>query len=180
MSNVEAIKKALEGVTPGPWRTFNGTDIFPDDDDTEGRNHIADCSMSDEIGGTMQRKNATYIAAVNPVAISELLATLEALQRENDKLAKDLKAMRDRYEHWVPITEKIPPGMHPHSLLEFYCVRDEVEGEESPEYWITGMWDEKPADAVFWCAIVSPLGPREITFIARQALASTGGEHNAE
>jgi len=29
--------------TPLPWKRFNLTDIFPDDDDTYGTKHIADC-----------------------------------------------------------------------------------------------------------------------------------------
>jgi len=92
----------------------------------------------------------------------------------------EVKRMRDRYERWMPVTEKPPSGTHPDALLHFYCISDEVDGDESPEYWMTDTWQDKPADAVYWCAIVSPIGPHERTFIARTALASTGGEHNAE
>ncbi len=93
-------------------------------------------------------------------------STLESVQRENERMKNELKSMRDRYEKWMPMTENLPAGMHPYALLEFYCIRDQAEDEESCEYWKTGTWDEKPVDAVFWCAIVSPLGPHETTFIA--------------
>lgn len=47
--------------TPGPWRVFNGTDIFPDDADTEGTRHIADCDMVNNISGDEARANAEFI-----------------------------------------------------------------------------------------------------------------------
>lgn len=33
------------GHTPGPWRTCNYVDVFPDDGDMRGRRHIAHCDM---------------------------------------------------------------------------------------------------------------------------------------
>lgn len=134
-----------------------------------------------------------------------LASSLESLQRENEELKNlidgdncadpdkidalfrraeaaeaEVKRLRDRYECWMPVTETPPAGMHPDALLHFYCISDEVDGEESPEYWMTDTWQDKPADAVYWCAIVSPLGPHERTFIASTTLASTGGEHHAD
>jgi hypothetical protein len=48
--------------TPGPWRVFNGTDIFPDDEDREADRHIADCDMAGNICGDEQRANARLMA----------------------------------------------------------------------------------------------------------------------
>ncbi len=103
-----------------------------------------------------------------------------ALKARAETAETEVKRMSDRYERWMPVTAAPPAGTHPDALLHFYCIGDEFEGEDSPEYWKTDTWGEKPADAVFWCAIVSPRGPHETTFIARTALASTGGEHHAE
>jgi hypothetical protein len=61
--------------TPGPWRTFNGTDVFSDDNDTSGSKQIADCSMSLIIPSGEQVANARLIAAA-----PDLLAALEGLR----------------------------------------------------------------------------------------------------
>lgn len=60
--------------TPGPWRVFNGTDVFPDDGDREATRHIADCDMPGNIGGDEQRANARLISAA-----PDLLEALTAL-----------------------------------------------------------------------------------------------------
>ncbi|KGE79658.1 hypothetical protein LW14_27980 [Rhizobium sp. H41] len=59
--------------------------------------------------------NARYIAAVNPVAVSELLSTLESLQRENEELKRDLsheashrQKLQNALAYWMPgVTEEI-------------------------------------------------------------------------
>ncbi|MBM7046088.1 hypothetical protein [Rhizobium lusitanum] len=80
----DQITKAMEGVTKGPWRTFNGTDVYPDDDDIEGTKHIADCSMTGSIGGDEQRANATFFALCNPDNMRVILSALADAERERD------------------------------------------------------------------------------------------------
>ena len=63
--------------TAGPWRTFNGTDVYPDDNDTEATRHIADCSMAGVIGGDEQLANARLVAAA-----PDLLAACQAVLDE--------------------------------------------------------------------------------------------------
>ncbi|KNY36047.1 ead/Ea22-like family protein [Agrobacterium sp. SUL3] len=221
MTALEEIKKALEGVTPGPW--FEGDKwVF-----VSPRSGLMDEALENVLRNDEAQANARYIAAVNPAAISDLLSTLKSLQRENERLERErakqwrrarradasrdtysalaktfeaeanqlrevatanrqraeaaeaeVKRLRDRYERWMPVTDTPPEALNPVSLLCFYCVEDTPVDPENPSYWSTGTWDEKPSDAVYWCAIMSPDGPHERTFIARQALASTGGEHN--
>jgi len=73
--------------TAGPWRTFNGTDVYPDDGDTAAMKHIADCSMAGSIGGDEQNANARLIAAAPDL--------LDALQH-----------LSDVYEHiWVQLSD---------------------------------------------------------------------------
>jgi murein L,D-transpeptidase YcbB/YkuD len=100
----DQITKAMEGVTPGPWRTFNGTDIFPDDGDIGATKHIADCSMSGSIGGDEQRANALFFALCNPdnmrvllsaLADAELQSTADSRIAELEQQIANIKASRD-------------------------------------------------------------------------------------
>jgi len=83
VSAIEAIEKAMEGVTPGPWKA-------------EGYVVMGDWHASGGIAsvrsGARAFNDADYIAACNPVAMREVLALArkaEALQRENaDKDAR--------------------------------------------------------------------------------------------
>lgn len=70
----------MSGYTPGPWRTFNGTDVFPDDGDREGQSHIADCAMFGWIDTETQNANARLIAAA-----PDLLEALEEVKAWSDK-----------------------------------------------------------------------------------------------
>lgn len=80
MTALEEIKKALEGVTPGPW--FEGDKwVF-----VSPRSGLMDEALENVLRNDEAQANARYIAAVNPAAISELLSTLESLQRENEAL----------------------------------------------------------------------------------------------
>ena len=100
---MEAIKKALEGVTPGPWgyvasNENHGPYVCNDwgaGDICDGYVMSNPDSLSVRNGGNSRPinhqhdeadANMRYIAAVNPAAISELLSTLESLQRENEAL----------------------------------------------------------------------------------------------
>ena len=81
----KAIKKALEGVThtPGKWEA-EGTAVYCDD--ATGQ-RVCDTKGDLLFWSEDQKRNAAaYIAATNPVDISELLFTLESLQRENEGL----------------------------------------------------------------------------------------------
>lgn len=62
--------------TPGPWKVFNGTDVFPDDGDKEATRYIADCDMASAafISGEEARANARLIAAA-----PDLLETLKGM-----------------------------------------------------------------------------------------------------
>ncbi len=105
MSALENIKKALDGATPGPWKCVSEpnfdsglvyTSVQPVNVDDEamkplamanGEYHV--CRMSHSAAPwrfNYHRKNAQYIAAVNPVAIAELLSTLEIIREASANL----------------------------------------------------------------------------------------------
>ena len=85
---MEEIKKALEGVTPGPW--FEGDKwVF-----VSPRSGLMDEALENVLRNDEAQANARYIAAVNPAAISDLLSTLKSLQRENERLE------RERAKQW--------------------------------------------------------------------------------
>lgn len=110
IDTITAIKKALEGVTPGPWVTYEGSlgykgDVFaPTSKFVKDCHHIARCfaprpeqsplcdlqaiKVVDDAVAAVEA-NTIYIAAVNPAAITELLSILESLQRENSALKID-------------------------------------------------------------------------------------------
>ena len=109
VSAIEAIEKAMEGVTPGPWYPGHlGTDStcqcrsIVDDGSYMGA--IAAVHVSNGLpvgeGGNDSppaeeaAANMRYIAACNPVAMREVLALArqaEALQRENAELRAVMK-----------------------------------------------------------------------------------------
>ncbi len=89
MTALEEIKKALEGVAhaPGEWEA-KGTAVYCGD--TKGQRV---CNTKGEYlfwSEDQKRNAAVYIAATNPVAISEFISTLESLQRENEELRQRL------------------------------------------------------------------------------------------
>jgi len=100
VSAIEAIEKAMEGVTPGPWNDHRDIRL-------RGQHDVglSICFVNCENGSRTDieaRANAAYIVACNPVAMREVLALArqaEALQRENAELAKSflevLNAVRD-------------------------------------------------------------------------------------
>jgi len=103
VSAIEAIEKAMEGVTPGPW-SFQYTD-------ESGECFIISENLGGLVGAALPWpteiddrdfrrviSNARYIAACNPVAMREVLALArqaEALQRENAELREALKPFAD-------------------------------------------------------------------------------------
>ena len=123
MSRFEQIKKALEGVTPGPWELcahlkhndacscgYRGVIYGPESDG------YAICQPGHEPApegqeGTeppryprdVEIANMRYISAVNPVAVSELITSLEALQRENERLQAEIyrkSSMPGDHRYW--------------------------------------------------------------------------------
>lgn len=102
VSAIEAIEKAMEGVTPGPWHVaesglgnkVKAPTVYHAGDDL---NYVA--SFADFMtfhGPTRNLENARYIAACNPVAMREVLALArqaEALQRENAEKGARIAAL---------------------------------------------------------------------------------------
>jgi hypothetical protein len=117
VSAIEAIEKAMEGVTPGPWKAVSDphfdsglvyTSVQPINIDEEamkplamanGEYHV--CRMSHTAAPwrfNYHRANARYIAACNPVAMREVLAIArkaEALEREVDSLKQTRQHSRE-------------------------------------------------------------------------------------
>lgn len=193
--SVEAIKKALEGVTPGPWgyvasNENHGPYVCNDwgaGDICDGYVMSNPDSLSVRNGGNSRPinhqhdeadANMRYIAAVNPAAVSELLSTLESLQRENEALK------RDRYDLAYAITG----GEDAPGLLDTVPTTELVEIARDTHRSHSADIDRAIAaeaevirlrDALH--KIESGYGANDICArIARDALASTGGEHHAE
>ena len=184
MTALEEIKKALEGVTPGPWKAVSEphfdsglvyTSVQPVNVDEEEMKPLAManseyhvCRMSHSAAPwrfNYHRTNARYIAAVNPVAIAELLSTLESLQRENEALKNlidgDNCADPDKIDALFRRAEA--------AEAKVKRVREALQN-------VMGCYDTPlsrrryPPDAFMTEAIDT----------ARTTLASTGGEHHAE
>lgn len=111
--SIEEIKKALEGVTPGPWNVYSEkvaekaeaiAELAYQVEHTEP--FVGEIFMLNAGGkcpaltgcGPCSEANARYIAAVNPATISELLFTLESLQRENEALKKDRDFWKEQFQ----------------------------------------------------------------------------------
>lgn len=82
MISLEEIKKALEGVTPGPW--YEGDKWVY----SHPRSGVSTDGLENVLTNAEAQKNARYIAAANPAAISELISTIESLQAKNEGLLK--------------------------------------------------------------------------------------------
>lgn len=72
--------------TPGPWKVFNGTDVYPDDDDTEGMRYIADCApVYDDLSFEQRRANARLIAAApDLLAVARIIAAMPITETAAD------------------------------------------------------------------------------------------------
>jgi len=104
----ETLAKLLADATPGPWTTFNATDVFPDDDDDSGGNHIADCDMGSNFNTHEIISNARLIAlaptlaaevialratlAADSIITDDAVAQLGAAMIENAELRKRVEA----------------------------------------------------------------------------------------
>lgn len=92
---IRILERTVKGIemsevkhTPGPWKVFNGVDIFPDDDDTKATKHIAHCAPDDRpqcvLTTEERRSNANLIAAA-----PDLLAALEWYVKNDDTYMGD-------------------------------------------------------------------------------------------
>lgn len=113
VSAIEAIEKAMEGVTPGPWEVWEEKTPTKSDAIAEMAYQVENsdpfaeavyllnangrCPATTGCGPT-SAANAAYIAACSPDRMRQVLALArqaEALQRENAELRKALKPFAD-------------------------------------------------------------------------------------
>jgi hypothetical protein len=86
----DTLAKLAADATPGPWTTFNATDVFPDDNDTSGENHIADCDMAADFDTHEIISNARLIALA-PSLAAEVIALRKRVEAA-DAMAEALEA----------------------------------------------------------------------------------------
>ncbi|MEH3108950.1 MAG: hypothetical protein PGN22_03160 [Agrobacterium cavarae] len=207
--SIEEINKALEGATlyPGPWEVGelikrrpysdawelqNATDLF-------GYIYCGHQSPEDV------KPVAEYIAAVNPVAVSELLSTIADLQRENAGLKEENGSLLDensdlRNEPWPEWAKAVLKVIRSHTGYDGYD--DAIEGVDMPlelEEHLSELQSENDrlqaraeaaeAKANRFAYLLEKIAPPEFSKswlppqdyeTIRAALASTGGEHHAE
>lgn len=235
MTALEEIKKALEGVTPGPWKWFGNASsnhVYLATTHS-GRRYVMDFvrwgmkgaqpRFQPERGGMVDAKDllqfevgdrdivgmdaakkdgsvyrydvrgidcpdARYIAAVNPAAISELLSTLESLQRENERLererakqwrrARRADASRDTYSALAKTFEAEANQMREVATAN----RHRAKAAEAEVKRLRGELEFYSCSCSACDCIPGQEDANSVTcgFRARTALASTGGEHNAE
>ncbi|MCD1264268.1 hypothetical protein [Shinella sumterensis] len=104
VSAIEAIEKAMEGVTPGPWVAHERKSYFGVFAQSIGRGFVSAGRLVAAFAKphTDAKANAQYLAACSPDRMREVLSLArqaEALQRENAEFAKSvldvLNAVRD-------------------------------------------------------------------------------------
>ena len=94
--NINELRRLAQAATPGPWINHGRQP------NVSGLPHSAVAAKkllarvySEAYGDVKQETaNASFIAAVNPAAISELLDRLEAAERERDALRIELNEIR--------------------------------------------------------------------------------------
>lgn len=113
--HIAAIRKALEaGPTPGEWKPVSDphfdsglvyTSVQPVTADAEtmkpmammnGEYHV--CRMSHTAAAwrfSYHRRNAAYIASCNPVAMTAVLAEVDRLKAENERMREALEPFAD-------------------------------------------------------------------------------------
>ncbi|MDH1268790.1 hypothetical protein N5C81_14285 [Rhizobium pusense] len=190
MTALEEIKKALEGVTPGPWHVYSEkvadkaaaiAESAYQVEHTEP--FVGEIFMLNAGGkcpaltgcGPCSEANARYIAAVNPAAVSELISTLESLQCENENLRKD----KDHIS-----AEKAGIAKNAYNNVDYW--KSQAEAAEAEVKLIREAVGELLDQAEHVC--LGAHTPLDIKEAARNladpiakvhtALASTGGEHN--
>lgn len=178
MTALEEIKKALEGVTPGPWSVHERSSYFGIFSQSVARGLVKEGRLVATFAKPHDyaRTNARYIAAVNPTAISELLSTLESLQRDNEELRQRLD-VGPCGEDAIDVAESAADHL-----------RHRAEAAEAEVKLIRDAVGELLDQAEHVC--LGAHTPLDIKEAARNladsiakvhtALASTGGEHHAE
>lgn len=216
---ITAIKKALEGVTPGPWKWFgdaSSNHVYLATTHS-GRRYVMDFvrwgmrgaqpRFQPERGGMVDAKDllqfevgdqsivgidaarkdgsvyrydvrgidcpdARYIAAVNPAAITELLSTIESLQRENEELREDRNRTarnRDMYKGQVERQADSLSKLREEEIR----LREAIARADAAESEVERL---REALERFLPYHDAEYVPNTLFDIARHALASTGGE----
>lgn len=124
---ITAIKKALEKVYVGGWYVSHVK--------TNGLSVVHSASDSSMFGITAETFEAEYVVAANPFAISELLFTLESLQRENERLQAEVdrkssmpgdhRYWEGRYRDEAAENEKLREALKPFALVAEYDIGDD-------------------------------------------------------
>lgn len=171
--SVEEIKKALEGVTPGPWEVYSekvsdkAAAIAESAYQVEHTDpFVGEIFMLNAGGkcpaltgcGPCSEANARYIAAVNPEAISELLSTLEILQRENEEQERVIAGLNKQLTEQFDLSTKYvaKATAAEAEVKRLRALLEKIAPPEQSKSWLPiSDWVE-----------------------CRTALASTGGEHN--
>lgn len=96
MSDINELRRLAQKATPGPWKMLlvgDGRQKFAVADSE----FLSILTVTDEGGGTFgtvyDDDDARFIAAANPAAISELLDSLEAAEKERDALRAENEAL---------------------------------------------------------------------------------------
>lgn len=153
MTALEEIKKALKKVYIAEWY-ISGVK-------TNGLSVVHNAADSSMFGITAETFEAEYIAAVNPAAISELLSTLESLQRENEELRQRLD-IGPCGENAIDVAE---------SAADHFRHRAEASESEVKRL--------REALSIISAGHGCPMAVAD-NALRTPALASTGGEHHAE
>lgn len=117
-----------------------------------GAGHRLDPYITTNSDVAVHWRASPFTAKVEPLYSSD---HLDRMRERAERAEVENKRLRERYENWQLIDTPPHPATSPYALLEFFCVR-EAEEDADPQYWITRTWDERPDDAVYWCAINSP------------------------
>ncbi|PZP49817.1 MAG: hypothetical protein DI595_12735 [Agrobacterium fabrum] len=183
--SVDEIKKALEGVTPGPWEVYSekvadkAAAIAESAYQVEHTEPFAGKIFMLNGGGKCpaltgcgpySEANARYIAAVNPAVITELIYTVERLQRENEEL-------RHRQLAWRSMDSAPKDGKHCILSIPSGGFVYTVQGAFMGGKWINAL--NVDAEPLAWMPNVllpDAYCPWKRPFSV--PLASTGGEHH--
>lgn len=79
---LEKLERLARAATPGPWRS-------------DGYQHVAQRHY--DVAKTVDRFDAAYIAAANPVVVLDLVARLRAAETERDQLRERLDPAKAGY-----------------------------------------------------------------------------------
>jgi hypothetical protein len=89
----ERLRAGLEGVTPGPWESFEAANSPRYLVQSRRGPLVADCG---EAANTYSARNANHIGNTQPKNIALLLDLIASLSRERDEARADNKRLRER------------------------------------------------------------------------------------